>query len=124
MMEQISDLLSSVGGAVTTILLPIIGVFLFYDSKKRKAAAEARKAEAENITNYASEWKELYEKKEGRVAELDAKIDRLYAEKNDDRMHIRELSEKITALEIENLKLTVKRCDVKGCPNRQPPSDY
>lgn len=124
MMEQISELLSSVGGAVTTILLPIIGVFLFYDSKKRKAAAEARKAEAENITNYASEWKELYEKKEGRVAELDAKIDRLYAEKNDDRMHIRELSEKITALEIENLKLTVKRCDVKGCPNRQPPSDY
>lgn len=123
-MEQISELLSSVGGAVTTILLPIIGVFLFYDSKKRKAAAEARKAEAENITNYASEWKELYEKKEGRVAELDAKIDRLYAEKNDDRMHIRELSEKITALEIENLKLTVKRCDVKGCPNRQPPSDY
>lgn len=123
-MEQISELLSSVGGAVTTILLPIIGVFLFYDSKKRKAAAEARKAEAENITNYASEWKELYEKKEGKVAELDAKIDRLYAEKNDDRMHIRELSEKITALEIENLKLTVKRCDVKGCPNRQPPSDY
>ncbi len=123
-MEQISELLSSVGGAVTTILLPIIGVFLFYDSKKRKAAAEARKAEAENITNYASEWKELYEKKEGRVAELDAKIDRLYAEKNDDRMLIRELSEKITALEIENLKLTVKRCDVKGCPNRQPPSDY
>ena len=123
-MEQISELLSSVGGAVTTILLPIIGVFLFYDSKKRKAAAEARKAEAEHITNYASEWKELYEKKEGRVAELDAKIDRLYAEKNDDRMHIRELSEKITALEIENLKLTVKRCDVKGCPNRQPPSDY
>lgn len=124
MMEQISELLSSVGGGVTTILLPIIGVFLFYDSKKRKAAAEARKAEAENITNYASEWKELYEKKEGRVAELDAKIDRLYAEKNDDRMLIRELSEKITALEIENLKLTVKRCDVKGCPNRQPPSDY
>lgn len=123
-MEQISELLSSVGGAVTTILLPIIGAFLFYDSKKRKAAAEARKAEAENITNYASEWKELYEKKEGRVAELDAKIDRLYAEKNDDRMLIRELSEKITALEIENLKLTVKRCDVKGCPNRQPPSDY
>lgn len=123
-MEQISELLSSVGGAVTTILLPIIGVFLFYDSKKRKAAAEARKAEAENITNYASEWKGLYEKKEGRVAELDAKIDRLYAEKNDDRMLIRELYEKITALEIENLKLTVKRCDVKGCPNRQPPSDY
>lgn len=124
MMEQISELLSSVGGAVTTILLPVIGVFLFYDSKKRKAAAEARKAEAENITNYAAEWKKCYEEERAVEAELNAKIDQLYKEKNEDRQRMRELAMKNAALEIENLKLTVKRCDVKGCPNRQPPSDY
>ena len=123
-MEQISELLSSVGGAVTTILLPIIGVFLFYDSKKRKAAAEARKAEAENITNYAAEWKKCYEEERAVEAELNAKIDQLYKEKNEDRQRMREMAMKNAALEIENLKLTVKRCDVKGCPNRQPPSDY
>lgn len=123
-MEQISELLSSVGGAVTTILLPVIGVFLFYDSKKRKAAAEARKAEAENITNYAAEWKKCYEEERAVEAELNAKIDQLYKEKNEDRQRMRELAMKNAALEIENLKLTVKRCDVKGCPNRQPPSDY
>lgn len=123
-MEQISELLSSVGGAVTTILLPVIGVFLFYDSKKRKAAAEARKAEAENITNYAAEWKKCYEEERAVEAELNAKIDQLYKEKNEDRQRMRELAMKNASLEIENLKLTVKRCDVKGCPNRQPPSDY
>lgn len=97
---------------------------MFYDSKKRKAAAEARKAEADNITSYAAEWKELYEKKEHRVVELDSKIDQLYAEKNEDRQRIRELTEKNATLEIEKIKLEAKRCDVRGCSGRKPPSDY
>lgn len=93
---------------------------------QRSARQQPRHAKRKRRTSPTTlrSGRDYTEKKEGRVAELDAKIDRLYAEKNDDRMLIRELSEKITALEIENLKLTVKRCDVKGCPNRQPPSDY
>ena len=67
MMEELNELFNITCGIVTTILLPLFGVFMFYDSKKRKAAAEARKAEADNITSYAAEWKELYEKKEHRV---------------------------------------------------------
>lgn len=93
---------TSTSGIVTTILLPLFGVFMFYDSKKRKAAAEARKAEADNITSYAAEWKELYEKKEHRVVELDSKMNQLYAEKNEDRQRIRELTEKNATLEIED----------------------
>ena len=46
MMEELNELFNITGGIVTTILLPLFGVFMFYDSKKRKAAAEARKAEA------------------------------------------------------------------------------
>lgn len=109
---------------VTTVLLPLLGVFMFYDAKKRKENASARKAEAENITSYAAEWKELYEKKERKVMEQDEKIDQLYAEKNEDRQRIRELMEKNTALEIENIKLQARRCDVRGCSGRKPPSDY
>lgn len=123
-MENLSDLFDIIGGIVTAILLPLLGVFMFYDQKKRKAEASARKAEADNITSYAAEWKELYEKKERKVIEQDAKIDQLYSEKNDDRQRIRELMEKNTALEIENIKLSSRRCDVKGCGKRQPPSDY
>lgn len=89
-----------------------------------KAEADARKARADTISSYAAEWKELYEKKEKKVIEQDAKIDQLYAEKNEDRLRIRELMEKNTALEIEKLKLEVRRCDVKNCEKRQPPSDY
>ena len=57
-------------------------------------------------------------------SELDSKIDQLYAEKNEDRQRIRELTEKNATLEIEKIKLEAKRCDVRGCSGRKPPSDY
>ena len=123
-MEQLSELFNVIGGIVTTILLPLFGVFLFYDSKKRKAAAEARKAEADNITSYAAEWKELYEKKETKVQELDSKIDSLYVQINEDRQRIRVLMEKNTELELKNQMLEVMKCKKRGCKDREPPSDY
>ena len=104
-MEQISQIVAMIGGIVATILLPLIGAFQFYDSKKRKEAAAAKKAEAENITQYAAEWKELYEKKEAKVHELDTKIDQLYVEKNEDRERIRDLQSKNVKLELENQSL-------------------
>lgn len=123
-MEQLSELFNVIGGIVTTILLPLLGVFMFYDQKKRKEEATARKAEADNITSYAAEWKELYEKKENKVHELNAKIDRLYVEKNEDRQRIRELMEKNTELELKNQMLEVMKCKKRGCTDREPPSDY
>ena len=123
-MEQISQIVAMTGGIVATILLPLIGAFQIYDSKKRKEAAAAKKAEAENITQYAAEWKELYEKKEAKVHELDTKIDQLYVEKNEDRERIRDLQSKNVKLELENQALNFKKCEVRGCKERKPPSDY
>lgn len=123
-MEQISQIIAMIGGIVATILLPLIGAFQFYDSKKRKEAASANKAEADNITQYAAEWKELYEKKEAKVHELDTKIDQLYLEKNEDRERIRELQSKNAKLELENQALNFKKCEVRGCKERIPPSGY
>lgn len=123
-MEQFSQIITMIGGIVATILIPLIGAFQFYDSKKRKEAAAAKKAEAENITQYASEWKELYEKKEAKVHELDIKIDQLYLEKNEDRERIRDLQAKNAKLELENQALNFKKCEVIGCKDRKPPSNY
>lgn len=123
-MEQISQIVTLIGGAIATILLPLLGAFMFYDSKKRREAAQAEKAEADNISQYATEWKELYEKKEAKVHELDTKIDQLYVEKNEDRERIRDLQAKNAKLELENQALNFKKCEVRGCKDRQPPSDY
>lgn len=123
-MEQISQIATLIGSAIATILLPLLGAFMFYDSKKRREAAQAEKAEADNISQYAAEWKELYEKKEVKVHELDTKIDQLYVEKNEDRERIRDLQAKNAKLELENQALNFKKCEVRGCKDRQPPSDY
>ena len=126
-MEQISNVLTLIGGIVSTVLLPLLGVFLFYGQKKRKEEAEeasAKKSETDNITAYAAEWKELYEKKEKKVQDLDAKIDSLYVQINDDRQRIRELMEKNTELELKNQMLEVMKCKKRGCKDREPPSDY
>lgn len=119
--QQIVSIISSL---ISSVALPLLGVFLFYDSKKRKANAEARRAELDNLTVYADEWKALYEQRDKRVDELNVKIDQLYKEKEDDRQRIRELQEKNTTLALENTSLRIKECQVKGCKNRIPPSDY
>lgn len=93
-MEQLSTIIQVVGSLITLVILPL----LLLRSKKKQADAEAEKTEADNITAYAAEWKELYEKKEKRVVELDAKIDHLYAEITKYRDAIRELSEKNSEL--------------------------
>ena len=123
-MEYLNELIQLIGGAVSSIVMPLLGIFLFYNAKERKAYAEARKAEMDNLTGYAAEWKELYEQRDSRVCELNQKIDQLYVEKNDDRQRIRELQEKVSALTQENQVLRFKECQVRGCGDRMPPSDY
>ena len=123
-MNEFQTVLTIISSLVSSVVLPLLGVFLFYDSKKRKANAEARRAELDNLTLYADEWKALYEQRDKRVDELNAKIDQLYKEKEDDRQRIRELQEKNTKLALENTSLRIKECQVKGCKSRVPPSDY
>lgn len=123
-MEQISQIIAMIGGIVATILLPLIGAFQFYDSKKRKEAASANKAEADNITQYAAEWKKCYEEERKVEEELNRKIDQLYKEKEQDRERIRDLQSKNVKLELENQALNFKKCEVRGCKERIPPSGY
>lgn len=124
-MEHFSQIITIIGGIVATILLPLIGAFQFYDSKKRKEAAVAKKAEAENITQYAAEWKKCYE--EERVVEdmLNKKIDQLYQEKETDRTRIRELQDENFKLKLDKQALEFIRCNnALKCVDRDPPNEF
>lgn len=130
-METLQDIITLLGGAVTSIAVPLIGIFIYRESKKRTEAAkaklaeaEARKAELDNIASFAEEWKQLYEQRDKRVDELNAKIDRLYQDKEDDRKRIRELQEKNQQLTLDIQAANFKKCEVKGCKDRQPPTGY
>ncbi len=125
---MLSDIISMIGGIVTSVALPLLGVFIFYDSKKRSEAAKAKQAEAaakaaeeDNITSYAQEWKDLYEKKEARVNQVENKIEELYKQIGDDRQRIRELTEENTRLKLDNVTY---RCEKLECGLRIPPNAY
>ena len=122
--EQIIKIINALGSLLTGGAVGVFSYLFFFDSKKRTEAAkakqseaEARKLEEENITSYAAEWKELYEKKERKVMELEAKGD-------EDRKRIRELTEKNMQLSLDLQKAEFKKCEVKGCEKRQPPTGY
>lgn len=121
---ETQEFIQLIGSLVNTVGIPLMGVFMFYEYKKRKTAAEAKKAEAENITTYASEWKMLYEKKEEKVSELNIKIDSLYDKIEELRQVIHNLTEKNTDLMIKNNALEFRKCNKRGCPEREPPSEF
>lgn len=130
-LKVLSEIFSIIGGIVTTIILPLFGILFLREAKKRKAYAEARqaeadarKADAESISSYAAEWKKNYEEEKATVFRLDEKIDKLYAEKEEDRKHIRELMEKNTELALKCQMLEVMKCKKRSCADREPPSDY
>lgn len=124
-MDQLTNIVTLTGGIVATILLPLLGFFQFYDSKKRKEAANAKKAEADNITSYASEWKENYNEKKKEVENLNQKIDQLYAEKQEDRFRIHELMNENTQLKLHTQALEFLKCNnALKCIDRDPPNDF
>ena len=122
-MEVFNTLLNHADTLVNALLLPLLGFFFFQDSKRRKEAAAAAKAESENITQYAAQWKVLYEEKEETVKELNAKIDQLYMEKREDRAEMNGLISQNQELNLKVQSLEFYKCEVRGCINRKPPND-
>ena len=118
------DIIQNISSVITALGLPLLTLILFFDSRRRSEAAkakkeeeEAKKTEGDNITHYAAEWKELYEKKEAKVLEYE----KLQA---DDRKRIRELQEENTNLKLQVATLSFYKCEKKGCKDRLPPNQY
>lgn len=83
-------------------------------NEERKSDAEADALVEEN-NRKSVEWLEK------RIEQRDAKIDGLYAELRKEQSEKLELLHKLHQLEIEH---TLKRCEVKNCGGRKPPSGY
>ena len=61
---------------------------------------------------------------EKRICERDAKIDSLYIELRAEQQNRLEEIFKRHEVELKFRESEVKRCDVRKCSNRKPPSDY
>lgn len=95
----------------------IVNFFVSRKVNARKEHASADAMENENERNQIA-WLEE------RIAQRDAKIDTIYVElRQEQAIHLGDIHKK-HELELKLKEAELKKCDVRGCANRQPPSDY
>lgn len=92
----------------------------FYVNRKTNARKEDASADAMENENERKQVAWL----EDRIAQRDAKIDAIYVElRQEQSAHLDDIHKK-HELELKLKEAEIKKCDVRGCMNRQPPSDY
>ena len=92
----------------------------FYVNRKTNARKEDAAADAAENENERKQVAWLEE----RIAQLDAKIDTIYVELRQEQAEKLQLIYDKHELELKLKEAEIKKCDVRGCSNRQPPSDY
>lgn len=90
----------------------------------RKEDASADGMEIQNLLNIINAQSAQIDNQEKRMAVRDSKVDFLYSENNKLRSEQLELIKDRHELELRLKEAEIKKCDVRGCANRQPPSDY
>ncbi|UBD64007.1 hypothetical protein K6V25_13770 [Bacteroides salyersiae] len=92
----------------------------FYVNRKTNARKEDASADAMENENERKQVAWL----EDRISQRDAKIDALYIElRQEQAAHLDEIHKRHQT-ELKLKEAEMKRCDVRGCGKRQPPSDY
>lgn len=99
----------------------------FWTNRKtnaRKEDATADGMEIQNLLNVISAQSAQIDNQEKRMTARDGKVDFLYSENNKLRSENLEMIREKHELELRLKEAEIKKCDVRGCVNRQPPSDY
>ncbi len=112
---EIITLVGTVGG-----IQGIVEVVKWWQSRKldrRKEEADV-KATENQLNRSQIDWLEK------RLAERDAKIDAIYAElRKEQTLRIEEIHQRHEA-ELRLAEAEARKCIIRGCSQRQPPSEY
>lgn len=103
--------------SVASLIASAVGWLLFYPYKRK---AE----ELKNNGTSAEQWRELYNESRQDNRELNAKIDALYAEIREHRGEKAALRSENEELKVKAVRLELLKCEVPGCRDRKPKSDY
>lgn len=117
--------------------LAIIGAFggleavrwgvTFWVNRKTNARKEDASADSEEMKNLLiviNTLKEEIARISAEKLKRDEKVDYLYGELRKSEEQALDLMRGKHELELRLKEAEIKKCDVHGCPNRQPPSDY
>lgn len=123
-MEWINLIISAAAGG------SIVAIFTL-PSAIRKAKAEARSADLDNLQKACDGWKALADErqeanreKDERIAELTKQVDERYIDIGNWRDKYNAQQEEITTLKVTIAANQLKLCEKKGCPDRTPPTGY
>lgn len=92
------------------------------DARKEDASADGM--EIQNLLNIIGAQSTQIDNQEKRMTARDGKVDFLYSENNKLRSENLELIREKHELEIRLKEAEIKKCDMRGCVSRKPPSDY
>nr|WP_308758027.1 hypothetical protein [uncultured Bacteroides sp.] len=122
---DINELLALIGalGGIKAIEW-VVNFFVNRKTNARKEDASADAAEIQNLLNVISNLSGQLDKSDARMTSRDGKVDFLYSENNKLKAEKLALIKKNYELELRLKEAEIKKCDVRGCSNRQPPSDY
>lgn len=97
----------------------------------RKAKAEARSADLDNLQKAVEGWKQLADERQEanhdrdeRIKALNEKIDTLYVVNSEWRDKYNSQQEEITTLKVKVATDEIKLCMRRGCQDRTPPTGY
>lgn len=115
-------IIGAIGGSSTITWLITFWVNRKTNARKEDASADGM--EIQNLLNIINAQSSQIDNQEKRMATRDAKVDFLYSENNKLRSEQLELIKERHEFELRLKEAEIKKCDVRGCANRQPPSDY
>ena len=115
-------MLGAVGG--TSTITWFVTFWVNRKTNARKEDAGADSMAIQNLLSIITAQSTQIDNQEKRMGVRDTKVDFLYSENNKLRSDQLELIRQKHELELRLKEAELKKCDVRGCANRQPPSDY
>ena len=115
-------MLGAVGG--TSTITWFVTFWVNRKTNARKEDAGADSMEIQNLLSIITAQSTQIDNQEKRMGVRDTKVDFLYSENNKLRSDQLELIREKHELELRLKEAELKKCDVRGCIKRQPPSDY
>lgn len=102
----------------------IVTFFVNRKTNARKEDASADSMEIQNLLNIINNLTQQIERSDNRTKERDAKVDYVYGELRREQAEHLDTLNKLHSTELDKKLAEVKRCDVRKCPDRQPPSEF
>ncbi|NDV83637.1 hypothetical protein [Bacteroides sp. 51] len=122
MMDTVLAVIGTLGG--WEAIKWILNTFLYRKTNARKEDASADAAEIQNLLSVIEKLNTQIERYDERLKQRDDKVDAIYRDWRNSQNEVQQWTHKYHELELKSKEAEIRRCDVRGCKDRIPPSDY